>query len=356
MQQIDESHAATSAEEAPDVVPLPLAPRSGHVKNVSIRARQVVPPNQREVWLYYAENGKRVRRTMTVGRPTVFEELVVAVVNEISTLPPPAMLWPTTPREGAKAALSQLRYARSSLLSPLRAEQALYDVRSQEPNNMAHLLLEILPLVLFAQDALDSKMTTVFREVRGPFRELLDVLEVNAMFTSRRLAGPMVRVRGTRGLAAYDMLGMFDVPSMTVLPNTYDRFSFKGSKQAEKIQPGAARRARLAHSCRGRARACRARLRDHLHGGLQCARAARDRRPGRTRGRDPRRRDGDPGDEPQHRIGGRVLAAARLPPALSRVFERQGQALRAAYARVRRGRRRTAAGTRCSLIKMRRSP
>lgn len=111
----------------------------------------------------------------------------------------------------------------------------MFDVRAFESNNMAQLLLEVLPLCLVAQDALQGRMTCVFRDVRGPFRQLLEILGINHVLTPSRLAGDMVRVRGTRGLAVYDLLEAFDCPSITLVPHVYERFSFQSPLKAEKL-------------------------------------------------------------------------------------------------------------------------
>lgn len=194
--------------------------------SIVVLGRRPAAPNRREVSLHYAENGQRRHRTLTVGRPTSFEDVVVAVVDGASPLPKDADGWPRTLRDGARVAYHKLRAARSHLAAPLRAAVPMYDVRAVEPNNVAHLLLGILPLGLHAADVLGGEMTCVFRDVRGPHRELLDVLGVKATFTSRRLAGRMVRVRGTRGLSAHDLLDVFDVPNITFVPTIYDRFAF----------------------------------------------------------------------------------------------------------------------------------
>lgn len=215
--------------------PSPTARSAARRELVEIRGRRPVPPNGREVSLHYAENGQRRQRRLTVGRATRFEDVVVAVVEGASAPPRDADGWPATLRDGARLAYRRLRAARSRLAGPLRSAVPMFDVRAVEPNNMAHLLIEVVPLGLHAQDVLGGEVTCVFHDVHGPHRELLDVLGVKATFTPRRLEGRMVRVRGTRGLSAHDLLDMPDMPNLTLLPDVYDRFAFRASRPRDKI-------------------------------------------------------------------------------------------------------------------------
>jgi hypothetical protein len=227
---------ASPTVETETIQPPPKAPRLRAVKNVSIRGRKAVPESQCDVDLFYSVNGSRISRRMTLSRPTQFEEIVAAVVDDdLSAVPAGSTPSLNSPRDAARFAYRMLRNLRSRMGAPIRAASPLFDTRSFEPNNFSHLLLDIIPLCRFANNALAGDVRHVFRKVEGPFRELLDIFEIDAMFTGQRLGGSIVHVRGTRGLSAYDMLGTFDVPAITVIPDIYDDLSFKGTRQADKI-------------------------------------------------------------------------------------------------------------------------
>jgi hypothetical protein len=233
--EANESFASPSAD-ARKIPPPPQAPRLAAVKSVSIRDRKPVPTNQCDVDLLYAVNGKRVDRRATLYRPTKFDEIVAAVVDDdTSSIPTGEIPRLNSPRDAARFAYRMLRDLRARMEQPMRSEKPLFDTRSFEPNNFSHLLIDIIPLCRFANNALGGNVRHVFRKVEGPFRELLDIFEIDVMLTERRVGGSIVRIRGTRGLSAYDMLGTFDVPAITVIPDIYDDVSFKSTRQADKI-------------------------------------------------------------------------------------------------------------------------
>lgn len=199
----------------------PSPARSADLDSVMIHDRQPVSERVQDVTLHLSGPGGPGRSTLTVSRPTRFEDVIVGVTEGSSSPRPSSAAWRWTPKGAARFAYHKARALRSQWQPPLRHDLPMFDVRAVEPNNIAHLLLLILPLSLHLQKVLDGQVTTVFRDVRHPWREVLDVLGINATFTARRLEGPMARIRGTRGLAAYDLLDVFDVPAVSVVPDPY---------------------------------------------------------------------------------------------------------------------------------------
>lgn len=201
---------------------MPLSPsRFADLDSVTIHSRQPVSERVQEVTLHLSGPNGPSRWNLTVSRPTRFEDVIVGVTEGKSSLPPSSAAWRWTPKGAARFAYHRARELRSQWQPPLRHDLPMFDVRAVEPNNIAHLLLLILPLSLHLQEVLDGQVTTVFRDLQHPWREVLEVLGVNATFTSRRLEGPMARIRGTRGLAAHDLLDVFDVPAISVVPDPY---------------------------------------------------------------------------------------------------------------------------------------
>lgn len=204
-------------------------------RSVIICDRRPASFSETTVSIIFYEDGHRRERAIRVGSSTNFEDVVVGLVHGVSRLPREDGSGIASAKDFARFCFRKSREIYSNTGQAFRSNQALYDVRSFEPNNIAHLLLDILPLSLHAQSVLNGEMMTVFRDVRGPFRELLDILEVKSTFTSRRLEGQLVRVRGTRGLSAHDLLGVFDLPSITLIPEIYSKLSFTSPYAAEKV-------------------------------------------------------------------------------------------------------------------------
>ncbi len=189
----------------------------------------------RDVVLLTGKDGGMQRRSLRVSRLTEFEEAVVSVVQEVSQPPAVKLDGLGSVRENARLGVQFARSAFHRMRAPLRASVPLLDVRGFEPNNISHLLMDIVPVCLFAREALGSEMLCVFQKLHPPFRALLEALGVNVLLSRRRLEGDIVHVRGVRGLCVYDLLEVFDCPSITFLPHVYDGLHFLSPIRAEKI-------------------------------------------------------------------------------------------------------------------------
>lgn len=215
--------------------PSELAHHGPAVADVRILGRQPAQDVRREIDLFYSSNGKRVRKTVQITRPTRFDDITVAVVDEISPLPPLNLNWPDSLIDVAHQGRRALREMTSRYGSTFRHASPMLDARQLEPNNVAILLVECIPLALHAADVLGSKPLTVFRKVGERFQSLLDEVGLDTVQTPKRLEGPMVHVRGSRSLQVYDLLGTFDCPALTFFPEIYDRFTFPGTNLPDKI-------------------------------------------------------------------------------------------------------------------------
>jgi glycosyl transferase family 61 len=206
------------------------------MKPVTIHARRSIPAAAGcDVSLYCRQDGHPLRRRITLSRSTNFDEAVVSLVAEQSSMHNQAIAWPATARDVARTAYGVFRRTAARLAGPVRHAGPVYDVRAKEPNNLAHLLLEILPACLFVREAFGPDVKFVFRKVNEPFRSLLRLFDINAEFTGRRLQGDMVRLNAMRGLAAHDLLTVFDCFAITMLPHVYEGRSFSYEPTYEKI-------------------------------------------------------------------------------------------------------------------------
>lgn len=229
------NRVAGSSWPTPSELP-PRAPIREGVKRVRVLARSDVPQNQvRTVSLFYSQGGERLCRDVAVRRPTFYEQVVISVVDEVVDHPRDEAFRPASFRGTARAALRGMRLALGRWSPPLRCPHPILDLRAIEPNNVAHLLLDIVPLVLFVRSVLGPEVRCVLRDARGPYRDLLELFEIAPISTSRRVAGEIVHVRGTRGLAVYDVQGTFDCPGIVFLPNVYETWSPANSWKVDKV-------------------------------------------------------------------------------------------------------------------------
>lgn len=76
-----------------------------------------------------------------------------------------------------------------------------YDARWKEPNNVAHILMELLPLCLLARQAVGGDVTFLFRPLQPRFRDLLATFGINPLCTYRQVSGRNIEIYATRGLA-----------------------------------------------------------------------------------------------------------------------------------------------------------
>ncbi|MFT3813456.1 MAG: glycosyltransferase family 61 protein [Acidovorax sp.] len=202
---------------------------------VEIAERRSAPVSSRTINLYCPVNGERTRQSVTVGRPIRFDDIVVAVVNETSSPPSRELNWPNGLRGVARLAYHAMGDAKSRFTPALRYSSPVFDARRVEPNNISHLLLECIPMVLFAKEVLGANVVPVFGKVRNPFASFLEEFGIDAICTSKRIQGPIVHIRGSRNLQFYDLPGVIDCAATSFFPDIYDRFSFPNENCPSKI-------------------------------------------------------------------------------------------------------------------------
>lgn len=106
-------------------------------------------------------------------------------------------------------------------------DSVILDVRTFIPNNIAHIMLHILPLCLHVKQCYNAEVTIVLDKLHAPFRKLLEVFGIHAIFTRRKIQGKFVKVFTTRGLAAHPIMELFDSSTYALMPAIYEQFSFK---------------------------------------------------------------------------------------------------------------------------------
>lgn len=233
-----------SSQQQPGFTPAPLIDeppkdpkRAGRAQ---IHGRRPAPAVAgREISVFVGEpDGSWREEKVRIGRPTVFDEMMVVVGEGVSLVPTqlaPHWFWPMKPRDVAREVLRDLKRGRATLGPPLRDSRILHDARWQDPNNMAHLILDILPFCMYVQETLGEECRSVFYDLRGPFKEVADRVGLRHFNTPNRIGGRLAKVRGTRGLSGYDVPLTFDVAGITMAPNVYDALSFEPPFRAPKI-------------------------------------------------------------------------------------------------------------------------
>jgi len=202
---------------------------------VVVSEEGAVTINTTTVTVHYFQSG--TYRNMTIGmrRPTYFDKLVVAHVQE--TLP--ALLMPSirikSPRDVARYAY----HARHRLNGVLRAarkfDAPVLDMRGLEPNNIAHLLLDAIPYCLRARATAGPDTVFLFRKIHPRFVTLLQEFDIVPYFEPRKVAASVIKLRGARGLAVFDLMDTFDCTAFTFFPDTYSQFDFTSSTGFDRI-------------------------------------------------------------------------------------------------------------------------
>ena len=200
---------------------------AGPSQSVQILYESDMPQAQvAPVMLSYRQAGNYFCVPINARRPTYFDKLVVAVVPEQRAFrfaPLPVLdSFGHLLRFGYRAARGVLSRAapRVTFRTPV------LDLRAEEPNNVAHLLLNLIPYCLQSRKVLSGEPVFLFRRVAPRFRPLLDIFGVSPTEESRRVDAPMIKLRGARGLAVYDLLGTFDCEGINFFPDTYSSRHF----------------------------------------------------------------------------------------------------------------------------------
>jgi hypothetical protein len=178
------------------------------------------------VMLNYRRAGNYFRTPINARRPTYFDKLIAVLVHErraYRSAPLPALdSYGHLLRFGYRAA----RGALSRVAPAATFKTPVLDLRTEEPNNVAHLLLNLIPYCLHSRKTLKCEPIFLFTRVAPRFRPLLEIFGVSPTEEPRRVDAPVIKLRGARGLAVYDLLGTFDCEGINFFPDTYSSRHF----------------------------------------------------------------------------------------------------------------------------------
>jgi Glycosyltransferase 61 len=211
-------------------------PLPGFVKPVRVYSQIPAPTmSGTKVHLSYLEAGKEQSFDVDLVRPIHFEKIVVASVYE--TLP--AFPGPPVPLSSIRNfALKSYKKAKTiglSLRPSVSLDMPILDRRSEDPNNMAHLLMDVIPYFLFAQRIVGADARLLLRKTAAPFSQLLQAFDIHPIHENRRITANFIKIRGTRGLALHDLPGIFDCNAVNFIPDAYSGFNFESDMRFDKI-------------------------------------------------------------------------------------------------------------------------
>ncbi len=153
------------------------------------------------------------RQSLHVSRPTRFTALTLVSREGRSKHASTRSL--AGPRRFAK---QFIRHA-----APAIRTGVFFDTRHIEPNNIAHLLIEIVPLCLTARKAIGD-VTFIFRPLSRRFQELLNYFGIEPLCTQRPVSGEKLEFHLSRELAQYEIGTLFDCPFLTLTGDVYADF------------------------------------------------------------------------------------------------------------------------------------
>ena len=140
-------------------------------------------------------------------------------------------------RDAARFGYHTARRVEAAIRPPRVMRKPVFDTRSWEPNNIAHLLLDLIPYSLYVRQAVGPEVVILFQKLGKRFHELLDIFGMVPVFERRRVEADVVKISGTRGLAVYelDLQTTFDCPGICFVPNVYSEMDFSSSTKFERV-------------------------------------------------------------------------------------------------------------------------
>ena len=123
----------------------------GEGSRVRIISEEVAPPLwPAPVSVHYFEAGIQKTIHVEMKLPTYFDKIVVSAVNEVLPSPPSPQIGLTSIRDALRLGYHTARRMESTLRSPRVIQHSVFDTRIWEPNNMSHLLLDLIPYSLYS--------------------------------------------------------------------------------------------------------------------------------------------------------------------------------------------------------------
>jgi Glycosyltransferase 61 len=206
------------------------------IKDVSILNEVDIVTPEIEFHLIYNDETGRKERAIRTAIPIRVERLVTFVIDSIIPqvkLPLPKI---NSLRSFAVFIRNLIRNLIGHVSKPVKYDNIVYDFRGHSPNNVAHLMMDIIPSFLHVRSVANQEVYFLLDKVAEPFQKLLDIFNITTINTNNKINASCVKTFTTRGLSAHDRSILFDTTVYALLPNIYDRYSFSsGLEGIDKI-------------------------------------------------------------------------------------------------------------------------
>jgi hypothetical protein len=196
------------------------------IQDVEIFDHRPIPTSIQKVKLYY--NSKAGENCYEIGMslPLRLNHLVCFAIEDESPAKSLTIGKIDSIKSFANIVKSLLINIRMNISRPEEFNSLVFDAREVYPNNIGHLMLQVIPFCLHVKNSSKQEVTFVFNKLHPPFKKLLEVFGIHPTISDARMKGRFVKVFATRHLAAYDALNLIDSPTTAFLPEIYSPFKF----------------------------------------------------------------------------------------------------------------------------------
>lgn len=177
------------------------------------------------VEVHYFECGQYKQISVKTMRPTHFDTLVVSSTYGVLPRAKFSFVSATSIRNLCRNLFFLFRQFIALVTGAVIQPTPVLDMRDLEPNNIAHLLVDVIPYYHLARRARGCAITAVFRSVKEPFRSWLKYFDVSFVCEDRSIKAEIVKIFGTRGLSAHELLKTFDCNGIQFVPTTYSEMT-----------------------------------------------------------------------------------------------------------------------------------
>jgi hypothetical protein len=193
-------------------------------------------PVEKRVMVEVFQQGKNapLRSVMNLTWHARFQTLELATRPTLNECPQHLGALPSSGRNFLRYMRGLVSGFAARVRPPRELEGLFMDLRTMEPNNISHVLHDVIPLVLHAQKVLGCKVTLVIHRIAPPFRELVEAFDITIVDTGMRVRGTEVCAHACRRLTAYEP-PWFDMPSILFLPEVYSDWDFDANDSHESV-------------------------------------------------------------------------------------------------------------------------
>lgn len=207
------------------------------IKPVKMLAEWDAPPTVPvPVHVHYSEDGEQKRMLVPTFMPMRFDKIVVSSCTEEL----PAVSFSAPGFSSLKDAARSVFYAGRELAQSYKPVRKLsgpvLDVRMIEPNNVAHLMTDIIPRYLLAKTVVGRDVTLLLRRPPvGSFAKLLEHFAVTPVVETGRVQCELIRLRGMRGLSVVELFDCYDCYGLNFFPEAFRQIGFASDLGMDRV-------------------------------------------------------------------------------------------------------------------------